>query len=110
MKVLSMKTSHRIIVTLWVLFVSLPALAAFPVGDLDGNFKVDFNDLVLFAQHWAQAPDCFNSPGCADLIGNDEVDFKDFALLAGNWQLSTQFPLAINELMASNDTTLQDPD
>ena len=105
-----MKISFHGVSIFLVLLLSLSVFAGYPVGDLDENFKVDFNDLVLFAQQWAQAPDCFDNPGCADLIGNDDVDFKDFALLAGSWQLSAEIPLAINELMASNDTTLQDPD
>lgn len=82
----------------------------YPVGDLDQNWKVDIEDLKLFAQPWLSLPDCFGAPGCADLIGNDRVDLVDFALLFANWQLEQTPTLVINEFQASNDTTIQDPD
>jgi hypothetical protein len=95
---------------LCIVLLSMSALAAYPVGDLNRNFIVDLDDLVLFAQKWMQTPDCFNTPGCADLEGNDDVNLEDFALLVQNWQLHAPIPLVINELMASNDATLEDPD
>jgi hypothetical protein len=85
-------------------------LAAYPTGDLDRNFIVNFDDLILFGQQWMQTPDCFGVPGCGDLEGNDDVNLEDFALLAQNWQEHGEITLVINELMASNDTMLQDPD
>ncbi len=110
MKVSSGKIKCRSVVTLCVLLVGVPALAAFPVGDLDNNFIVDLDDLVLFAQQWMLDPDCFGAPGCADLEGDDGVRLEDFALVAQNWQQRGEITLVINELMASNDSTLEDPD
>jgi hypothetical protein len=95
---------------LCVLIVGIQALAAFPVGDLNRNFLVDIDDLVLFAQQWMLSPDCFGAPGCGDLEGDDTVSIEDFALVAQNWQQRGQITLVINELMASNDSTLEDPD
>ncbi|MHC4112584.1 MAG: lamin tail domain-containing protein, partial [Planctomycetota bacterium] len=70
------------------------------VGDLDGNYKVDFKDLRAFAWQWLD-PDCL-VPGCiADLDGADGVNMADFALLARNWQLEEPH-LVISEFMASN--------
>ena len=51
------------------------------VGDLDGNYHVDFKDLRLLTEHWLD-PNCL-IPGCdADLDGSDGVGMVDFALLA----------------------------
>ena len=105
-----MRISFQVVPIFLVLLLSLSVFAGYPVGDLDENFIVDFDDLVLFAQQWMLTPDCFNTPGCADLEGNDDVNFEDFALIAQNWQQRGEITLSINELMASNDTTLQDPD
>lgn len=95
---------------LCVWLVGVPIFAAFPVGDLDHNFIVDLDDVVLFAQQWLQTPDCFGAPGCGDLEGNDGVNVEDFALVAQHWQQRGEITLVINELMASNDSTLEDPD
>ncbi len=110
MKLLSMKIKYRSIVAHFVLLAGIPALAAFPVGDLDSNFLVDFDDLVLFAQQWMQDPDCFGAPGCGDLEGDDGVNFEDFVLVAQHWFERGEITLAINEIMASNNSTLEDPD
>ncbi len=82
--------------------------SAYPVGDLDQNWQVNLEDLRFFVDQWMSLPDCLGAPGCADLIGNDRVDFVDFALLAENWQIGETPPLVINEVMASNDTTIAD--
>ena len=106
----TMKMSFHCAVTLFVLFVGVQAFAVFPVGDLDRNFIVDFDDLVLFAQQWMLTPDCFGAPGCGDLEGDDGVNLEDFALVAQHWQERGEITLVINELMASNDGTLEDPE
>jgi len=70
------------------------------IGDLDGNYKVDFRDLRAFAWQWLD-PACL-APGCiADLDGVDGVNMGDFALLAKNWQIEEPH-LVISEFMASN--------
>ncbi|MHC4753058.1 MAG: CotH kinase family protein, partial [Planctomycetota bacterium] len=74
-----------------------------PVGDLDGDCRVDFLDMQVLAEKWLAA-----SESSADLDGDDRVDMDDFALLAAQWS-QTGIPLAINELMASNSSIIQDP-
>ena len=49
------------------------------LGDLDGNNKVNFKDLVLFSAQWLGPP---RSP--ADLNARDGVNMADFAILAEN--------------------------
>ena len=110
MKDVCMKITCCSIVVFFVFLMGTQGLAAYPTGDLDRNFIVNFDDLALFGQQWMQTPDCFGVPGCGDLEGNDDVNLEDFALLAQNWQEHGEITLVINELMASNDTTLQDPD
>ena len=74
------------------------------VGDLDGNYRVDFKDLRMFAWQWL-APDCL-APGCiADLDGANGVNLGDLALLAKNWQIEEPH-LVISEFMASNASAL----
>jgi hypothetical protein len=52
-------------------------------GDADGNFEVDFNDLVLLLAAWGPCPgqeDCH-----ADFDDNGQVDFNDLVLLLAGW-------------------------
>ena len=80
-----------------------PELEIFAKGDLDGNCRVDLEDLRLFASQWMDNPG-----GSANLDEKEGVDFADFALLAGNW-LDKGGTLVINEFMASNRTTIANP-
>lgn len=105
-----MKTPFHGVSFLFALFLSLSVFAASPVGDLDGNYLVDFDDMVLFFQQWMLHPDCFGAPGCGDLDGEDGVNIEDFALAAQHWLERGEITLVINELMASNGNTLEDPD
>jgi hypothetical protein len=73
-----------------------------PVGDLNRDCRVDSLDMQLFAQKWLAA-----SENLADLDGDNRVDMDDFALLAEQWN-QRGIPLAINELMASNRSSIQD--
>lgn len=75
-----------------------------PVGDLDGNCRVDWQDLLTFAEQWLDPPG-----GSADLLGDDGVNMSDFALLAENWLVEGAC-LIISEFMASNGSTLLDED
>ena len=66
-------------------------------------------DLEIFAGHWLD-PNC-SAPGCkADLDGVSGVNMADFALLAENWlRDDSQMTLVINEFMARNAGSIQDP-
>ena len=72
----------------------------YPVGDLNADSNVDFEDLHLLAERWLD-PSCL-IPGCqADLDGADGVNAVDLALLAENWGLK-EVTIVISEFMASN--------
>jgi hypothetical protein len=55
-------------------------------GDLNGDKKVDYFDLVIFTSQWLQIG-CNNPEWCgfADLDHSGDVDFVDFAVFASNW-------------------------
>ncbi|MBN1806594.1 MAG: lamin tail domain-containing protein, partial [Sedimentisphaerales bacterium] len=88
----------------WV--VSLKAVC--PTGDLNGDCFVDLLDIQIFAEQWLGPSDISSEPNYADLDGVDGVNMSDFALLTSNW-LTSGYPLVINELMASNNSTFPDP-
>ncbi|MHC4477590.1 MAG: lamin tail domain-containing protein [Planctomycetota bacterium] len=98
---------------LW-LYICLSCLAGpaggqpCPKGDLDGNCRVDFNDLWDLAGQWLDPPQTCSGSDCGDLDGTNGVDMSDFALLAANWRQQA-CPIVINEFMASNSSTLEDP-
>jgi len=77
-----------------------------PVGDLDGNCRVDFGDISIFARQWLEDGTC-SEPNCANLDGLGAVSMADFALLASTW-LEDQTGLVISEFMAVNNDTLAD--
>ncbi len=57
-----------------------------PPGDLSGDCKVNFPDLMLLADQWLDAPGCTGYPlGCGDLTGDDGVTLADFSQLAADW-------------------------
>jgi hypothetical protein len=65
------------------------------VGDLNGDERVDFEDLQVMGEQWLH-PICL-TPGCiADLDGTDGVNMADFALLAENWREGPR--VIINEI------------
>ena len=74
------------------------------LGDLDGNNRVNFKDLVLFTAQWLGP---MRSP--ADLNARDGVNIADFAILAENWLEGEGAILVINELLARNDLGIADP-
>ena len=92
-----------------VLFVAAAGLADCPVGDLNHDCRVDFDDVRGLAQWWLDdgcaAPDCE-----ADLDGIPGVNGRDYTKLAANWQQRGVLTLAINEFMARNTQTIRDPD
>jgi hypothetical protein len=99
-----MLKSPRISVFAFSLTLTLvgSAAAKCPVGDFNGDCKVTVEDLQILAEQWLDP-----SGGSADLTGDDDIIMLDFAVLAENWQ-RTGIPLAINEVMASNSSTIQD--
>jgi hypothetical protein len=78
-------------------------LAVCPVGDLDGDCSVGIQDLNIIADSWLAEDNAM-----ANLDGIGRVDLLDFALLANHWE-QAGYPLIINELMASNSSTIEDP-
>jgi hypothetical protein len=77
--------------------------AACPVGDVNGDCKVDMGDLQVVADQWLAS-----SENRADLNGDDRVSLLDVALMAENWYRAG-IPLVINEILASNSDGLPDP-
>ena len=73
-----------------------------PLGDLNGDYRVDRVDLALFAGQWL-APESPN----ADLNGDGYVDVFDLALLADHWR-EARCPIVINELLAHSHDTAPD--
>ncbi len=55
-----------------------------PVGDLNKDCRVDWQDLRVLAEQWLSDPVCWGS-GCPDLDGDDVVNLVDFAWLGDNW-------------------------
>ena len=74
-----------------------------PGGDLNRDCQVDFLDVQVLAQEWLTSPE-----SSADINGDDRVDIDDFALLAEQYP-QKGIPLAINEIMASNSSCIEDP-
>jgi len=58
-----------------------------PLGDLDGDCAVDWQDLLIFTKQWLDTGGC-SDPNCADLYVDNIVNLLDFSLLAGNWDKS----------------------
>ncbi|HUV41808.1 MAG TPA: chitobiase/beta-hexosaminidase C-terminal domain-containing protein, partial [Sedimentisphaerales bacterium] len=86
------------------IFLACSACAQYcPTGDLDGNCKVDWQDILCFSQQWLDAPGCWGAD-CADLVNSDGVNWADFSVLADNWLTAKEY-LVINEFLASNSST-----
>ena len=91
-------------VVLYVLMVAVSPIgsagADYPVGDLNGDHSVDFQDVLIVARDWLD-PVC-NVLGCeGNVDAADGVNMTDFALLAENWGTEGT-TLVISEFMASN--------
>ena len=99
-----MKTTPSAVVFIPVLILLMlgPGYAQCPPGDVDGDCRVDWADLDLLSDQWLTPPDSE-----ADLNGDDKVDLDDFRFLAADWRVQGR-PLFINEIQASNATTLSD--
>jgi len=95
----------------FILSLTFSANAGCPTGDVhqDAGCEVNWLDLQDFAQEWLNA--ACAAPGCrADLDGVPGVNMPDFAVLAGHWGETGSITLVINELMADNEGTIEDPD
>ena len=78
----------------------LAGIQPHPIGDVDGDRDVDFDDLWVLAEQWLGEA-CLVGDCVADLNGSGTVDAIDFALLAQSWLAQTSTPV-ISEFMASN--------
>jgi hypothetical protein len=59
----------------------------YPVGDIDENCRVDYEDLGLVGQYWLSEISEANDPAAAaDIHEDDVIDLRDMAVLAGNWR------------------------
>jgi len=71
--------------SLWALTGAPGQAGDSPVGDINGDNNVDYEDLIILASQWLQPP----SEPSADIApqGSPDgiVNFLDFAVLAGNW-------------------------
>ncbi|MFH1739312.1 MAG: lamin tail domain-containing protein, partial [bacterium] len=75
-----------------------------PLGDLDGNCKVDLVDVQILTDFWLE-PAC-TAPGCeADLSASGGVNLTDYAWMASNRD-KTGVHVVISEFMADNEGTL----
>jgi parallel beta-helix repeat protein/predicted outer membrane repeat protein len=79
-----------------------------PLGDLDGNCRVDFKDIRIFVWQWLE-PACLVLDCIADLDGVDGVNMADIALLTASWGIEG-WKLWAEEYTATNYSTLQDGD
>lgn len=59
-----------------------------PVGDIDVNCKVDYEDLALFCFYWlTQINNQSDAAVIADINEDGIVNFYDWTLVAGNWRV-----------------------
>lgn len=78
-----------------------------PPGDIDGDCRVDMDDLQTLAVQWLSGEGC-SGPGCGDVAGADGVNLEDLSLLARTW-MDLFGPVVINEFMAANASRDEEP-
>ena len=78
----------------WVLTISIAGSAGAICleGDLSGNCRVDFEDVLSLAEQWLDP-----AGGNADLVGDNGVNMADFAAQAKNWG-KVRSKVIINEI------------
>lgn len=77
---------------IWQFTTCISAVNSAPAGDLDHNYEVSMNDLLLLAAFWL-----------------DDTDMLSYSEIAAHW-LKFMPSLIINEFLAENDEGLTDPD
>ncbi|MBC8218000.1 MAG: lamin tail domain-containing protein, partial [Planctomycetes bacterium] len=96
--------------TALILSLACSVDAGCPDGDVRWDCEVNYLDLRDLAAEWLNS-DCSALAGCrADVDGIAGVDMGDFARLAESWLANGSFTLVINEFMADNEGTIEDPD
>ena len=105
------ETGYAVVITAVLLLAGrgFSATAFCPRGDLDNNCEVGFSDVGVFASQWMDPPGNCSGAECADFDGINGVDATDFVLFAKDWR-EAGTGLVINEFMAANTITLEDPD
>lgn len=105
-----MPAYFRLLLLCNVLSISLigSVHAGCPVGDFNGDCLVDFLDLQIFTEQWLEPSGTSVNMNYADLDGADGVNISDLAIWVKSWH-QAGIPLVINEFMASNNGTLEDP-
>ena len=81
-----------------------------PKGDLNSDCRISVLDLQILGGQWLDEQGLCSEadPGCANLDGVMGVNMNDFVTLSRNW-LEVGTTVVINEVMASNGTTISDP-
>jgi hypothetical protein len=98
-------TGARLLLIAAVLLLNGIASAACPAGDIDGDCRVNFADILELSVQWLNEG-CTDSP-CADLNADDSIDMLDYAAVSAHWMVEGHW-LVINEFMASNTKTKTD--
>ena len=85
-----------------IIAVGVPGRAACPIGDVNGDCRVAWEDLALVADDWLT-----DGAGGTDLDDDGVVALRDLGILAFHWQ-RCGIPLVINEFMAANGSFVPD--
>ena len=83
-----------LVVSILVCCLCVAAGAKCPVGDVNGDCRVSYRDLLLLAEQWLGDPN-----GTANLNGDAHIDGADLAILTDHWG-KVGCPVVINELLA----------
>ncbi len=79
--------------------------------DLNADCRVGMDDLAILAEQWLDEAGCADHPAeCADIDRAEGVNGIDYAMLANKWLWRCPATVVINEFMADNKTTIEDPD
>jgi len=58
----------------------------FPVGDIDRDCRVNYDDVSLLCRYWlAEISEPNDAAGCADIYEDGVVNFQDWSLMSGCW-------------------------
>jgi hypothetical protein len=94
---------------IFFIFHAFSLAAICPQGDLNGDCRVFWEDIIAFSGQWLDAGECEGEPVCANFDGLSGINLGDFEILASHWLEGV--PLVINEFMASNSRSsgIKDP-